>query len=146
MLIERVGHVLPFTCEQVFDVAADIECYPAFLPWWISASISRRQANTCYVEQVLGRGWVRVRFASKAVLQRPERLDITSSDATFRQFNLALLVVPSPSGGCSLSISAQVQLHSLFLQKILSQVLATSIDDVISAFERRAHALYIEAG
>jgi coenzyme Q-binding protein COQ10 len=102
MLIERVGHVLPFTCEQVFDVAADIERYPAFLPWWISASISRREANTCYVEQVLGRGPVRVRFASKAVLQRPERLDITSSDASFRQFNLALLVVPSPSGGVQL--------------------------------------------
>jgi coenzyme Q-binding protein COQ10 len=142
MLIERVGHVLPFTCEQVFDVAADIERYPAFLPWWISASISRREANTCYVEQVVGRGPVRMRFASKAVLQRPERLDISSSDESFRQFNLALLVVPSPSGGCSLSICAQVQLHSLFLQRILSQFLATSIEDVIVAFDRRARALY----
>src|ERR1700691_2554749 len=103
MLIERVGHVLPFTCEQVFDVVADIERYPDFLPWWISASISRREANTCYVEQVVGRGRVRMRVASKWVLRRPERLDITSPDASFEQFNLALLVVPSPSGGCSLS-------------------------------------------
>jgi coenzyme Q-binding protein COQ10 len=142
MLIERAGHVLPFTCEQVFDVVADIERYPDFLPGWISASISRREANTCYVEQVLGRGPVRVSFASEAMLQRPERLDITSSDASFRKFTLSMLIKPSVPAGSTLSISAHVALRSLFLQKILSQFVANSIDDVMVAFQRRVHAVY----
>jgi coenzyme Q-binding protein COQ10 len=142
MLIEKIGHALPFSCPQVFDMAADIERYPDFLPWWISASIIRREANICYVEQVVGRGMVRVRFASKAVMQRPERIDITSSDLPFRQFDLSMAVVPAALSGCSLRIAAQVQLRSGFLQQIMRRVLARSIDEVAAAFEARAHSLY----
>jgi coenzyme Q-binding protein COQ10 len=142
MMIEKVGHLLPFTCTQVFDMAADIERYPDFLPWWISASILRHEANTCYVEQIVGRGMVRVRFASRAVLQRPERIDITSSDLPFRQFDLSVTVLPAAQSGCSLHIAAQVELRSGFLQQILRRVLARSIDEVVAAFEARAHRLY----
>jgi coenzyme Q-binding protein COQ10 len=142
MLIEKVGHMLPFTPEQVFDFASDIERYPDFLPGWISASIQRRESNTCYVEQVLGLGPMRVRFASKAVLRRPERIDISSSDLSFRQFDLSVQVVPHSPAGCSLAISARVELRSAILQGILHRVMAGSIDDIIAAFEARAHTLY----
>jgi coenzyme Q-binding protein COQ10 len=142
MLIEKTGRVLPFTPEQVFDLAADIERYPDFLPWWISASVQRREANTCYVEQVLGRGPLRVQFASTAVLQRPRRIDISSSDLTFRQFNLSMLVLPGSQAGCRLSICAQLELRSVFLQQIVHRVLGSSMDDIVAAFEARAHRLY----
>jgi coenzyme Q-binding protein COQ10 len=142
MLIEKVGHVLPFTPEQVFDFAADIERYPDFLPGWISASIQRRETSTCYVEQVLGAGPMRVRFASKAVLRRPERIDISSSDLPFRQFDLSVRVVPRSPAGCSLAISARVELRSAILQQVLQRVIAGSIDDIVAAFEARAHSLY----
>lgn len=134
--------MLPFTCAQLFDVVADIESYPDFLAGWICASIYKREANTCYVEQVLGRGPIRVQFASKAVLQRPERLDISSSDASFRQFNLSLRITPAGSGACHFGIVAQIELRSPLLQQILRRVLAASINDVIVAFEARAHRLY----
>jgi coenzyme Q-binding protein COQ10 len=142
MLIEKTGRVLPFSQEQVFDLAADIERYPDYLPGWISASIQSRDANTWCVEQVLGRGPVRVRFTSKAVLQRPECVDITSSDLLFRQFSLSLRVLASPSAGCSLSLTAQLELQSRFLQGILYQVLTASVDGSIAAFEARAHSIY----
>jgi len=142
MLIERVGRVLPFTAAQIFDLVADIERYPEFLPWWISATITKREVDTWFVEQVLGRGPVRVRFASRAVLMRPEFIDITSSDLPFRQFTLRIRVVPNASAGCSLSISARVELRSLILQQLMQRVLATSIDDIIGAFEGRAHSVY----
>jgi coenzyme Q-binding protein COQ10 len=142
MLIESVGRVLPFTAAQIFDLVADIERYPEFLPWWISATITKREVDTWFVEQVLGRGPVRVRFASRAVLMRPEFIDITSSDLPFRQFTLRIRVVPNASAGCSLSISARVELRSLILQQLMQRVLATSIDDIIGAFEGRAHSVY----
>jgi hypothetical protein len=55
-MIERFGRTLPFSCQQAFDIAADIERYPEFLRWWISARIQKRESNICYVEQVLGLG------------------------------------------------------------------------------------------
>jgi coenzyme Q-binding protein COQ10 len=142
MLIKKAGRTLPFTGAQIFDLAADIERYPEFLPWWISASISRREHDTCFVDQVVGRGPVRVRFASRAVLTRPERIDITSSDLSFRRFTLCIRVVPDGSIGCSLSISADLELRSIILQQIMQRVLASSINDILAAFEARAHSRY----
>jgi ribosome-associated toxin RatA of RatAB toxin-antitoxin module len=85
---------------------------------------------------------VHVRFASRARLQRPERIDITSSDQLFRQFSLSVAVLPDPQAGCSLSVAARVELRSGFLQQILGRVLARSIDEVVAAFEARARSLY----
>ncbi len=133
---------MPFTCTQVFDIAADIERYPDFMPWWIEASIVSRQDDTCDVEQVLGRGAVRVRFRSRAVLQRPGRIEISSSDPQFRQLDLVLRVLPDPHAGCSLAITLRVQLQSALLQQLMRGLLARTMDEVIAAYEGRAHQLY----
>ena len=142
MLIEKAGRVLPFTPALVFDLVADVERYPAFLPWWISVSIRRRESDSCDVEQVVGRGPVQVRFASRAVMIRPERIDITSSDLPFRHLAICVRVVPGALTGCSLSLSARVELRSFILQQIMQRILATSINDILAAFEERAHSLY----
>jgi coenzyme Q-binding protein COQ10 len=142
LVIEKVGRVLAYSREQVFDLAADIERYPDFLRWWITARIRKRESNICYVDQVLGLGPVRVQFASKAVLCRPERIDITSSDAPFRRFSLSWLVEARPPTGCRVSIVADLELRSRFLQRVADQVLAASVVDIIAAFEARARSLY----
>jgi coenzyme Q-binding protein COQ10 len=138
-VIEKVGGTLPFGCEQVFDLAADIERYPEFMKWWISARIQKRESNICYVEQVLGLGPIRLQFASTAVLYRPERIDVTSTDLPFRHFSLSWLVATLPSAGCRISIAAELELRSGFLQHVVNQFLPGAVDDIISAFEVRAH-------
>jgi coenzyme Q-binding protein COQ10 len=142
MVIEKVGRVLPFSREQVFDLAADIERYPDFLRGWITARIRKRESNICYVDQVLGLGPVRVQFASKAVLCRPERIDVTSSDPPFRRFSLSWLIEERPPAGCRVSIVADLELRSRLLQQIADRVLAATVVDIIAAFEARARGLY----
>jgi coenzyme Q-binding protein COQ10 len=142
MMIEKVGQLLPFTREQVFDLAADIERYPDFLRGWITARIQKRESDTFYVDQVVGFGPVRVQFSSKAVLRRPERIDVTSSDAPFRRFGLSWLVEAGPSAGCSVSLVADLELRSRFLQQVVDRVLPTAVADIIAAFDARARDLY----
>jgi coenzyme Q-binding protein COQ10 len=143
MKIDRISRLLPFSSEQVFDLAADIERYPEFLPTWISARILKREANTLYVEQVLGVGPMRVQFGSTAVLRRPERIDITSSEPPFRRYSLTWLFEPGPLQSCRLGVMADLELESGFLQLVVNRVLPASIEDVIAAFEARARSLYV---
>jgi coenzyme Q-binding protein COQ10 len=140
-MIERFGRTLPFSRQQAFDIVADVERYPEFLRWWISARIQKRESNICYVEQVLGLGPVRLQFASMAVLHRPERVDVTSTDLQFRHFSLSWLVATIPSAGCRISIAAELELQSEFLQHVVNQLLPGAVDDIISAFEARAHSI-----
>lgn len=132
---------MPFSCEQVFDIAADIERYPEFLSWWMSARINRRDADVCYVSQVVGAGPIRWAFDSKAVLQRPSRIDVTSTDALFRQYALSWIVSPLPVAGCRISVAAVVELRSRLLQHVLNGLLPGAVTDIVSAFDARAHAV-----
>jgi coenzyme Q-binding protein COQ10 len=142
IVIKRVRRTLPFDCGQVFDLAADIESYPQYFTGWVSARIQKRESNLCYVEQVVGFGPVRLRFASIAALYRPERIDVTSTDASFRHFSLSWLIVPARPSGCCISIAIEIELQSRLLQQIVNRLLPGAVDDIIAAFEARAHRMY----
>ena len=144
-VVEKAGALLPFSCEQVFDVAADIERYPQFLKWWISAKIRRRELNVWYVEQIMGLGPIRLPFTSKAVLQRPHRIDVTSSDPPFRKYDLTWNIASCAPAGCRVSVAAEFELESALLQPIVNRLLPPAIDDIVESFEARAHSLYAAA-
>jgi coenzyme Q-binding protein COQ10 len=141
-VISSVGRVLPFSREQLFDLAADVERYPEFLKWWIEVTVLKREGNACYASQVVGLGPIRFPFASKAVLSRPERIDVTSTDPAFRKYQLSWRIEASSSGGCRIAVVAEFELASVFLQRLAAQVVPAGIEDVMATFEARAYALY----
>jgi hypothetical protein len=71
---------LPYSPKQLFDLAADVERYPDFVPWWVAARVWKREGNVYYTDRVIGFAMVRKRFRSKTILHRPERIDVTSTD------------------------------------------------------------------
>jgi coenzyme Q-binding protein COQ10 len=144
-VITRTSGMLPFTCEQAFDLAADIERYPEFLKGWISARIQRRESNMCCVDQVVGMGPLRLQFMSRAILHRPARLEVTSTQAPFRLFSLSWLIAAAPEG-CHVSVVANIEMQSRITQWMVNGMLPTMIDEVITAFEARARRLYPSVG
>ena len=146
MTNEKRARLLPYTAEQLFDLAADVERYPEYLRWWISVRIRKREANVYYTDQVLGLGPMRVSFGSRTVLQPPTRIEVTSNEFPFRQFKLSWNFEALAGTGCRVSLAAEFELRSFVLQRILDQALPTATADVIAAFETRAHCLYGRAG
>ena len=43
-----------FSPDQLFDLVADIERYPDFLPWCVGARIKSRQAQTISADLIIG--------------------------------------------------------------------------------------------
>lgn len=144
-MTEKVAGTLPHRREEVFDLAADIERYPEYMPGWIAARIQQREADGCRVRQVLGFGPLRLEFTSRATFHRPERIDVASTDPPFRRYTLAWRFAPAPSG-CHVSIEADFQMQSGVLQLAADRLLPAAIRQVITAFEARACALYGSPG
>ena len=57
-IIDRSA-LLPFSAESVFDLVADIEGYPDFLPGCVGAEIIERDAHTDEGQTRRGRSFVR---------------------------------------------------------------------------------------
>jgi coenzyme Q-binding protein COQ10 len=86
MLTQSVERLLPYGRARLFDLAADVERYPEFLRWWISARIWRRRTDVYYTDQVVAFGPLRVGFRSKTILRRPARIEVVSDEPPFSGF------------------------------------------------------------
>ncbi len=142
MLRYKLHHVLSFSPEQLFDLAADVEQYPAYLPWWISARVVKREGNIYCTEQIVAFGLIRRRFTTKTTLSRPERIDVISIDRSVRRFDLSWAFVQVPEGGCRVSLIVNLELRPYLLEILFRQALAGRFNRILVAFEKRAHRIY----
>jgi coenzyme Q-binding protein COQ10 len=142
MFTADAARELPFTREQVYEVAADVERYPEFLPWWISAHIASRDAQSCRVQQVLGFGPLQLAFDTTATFQRPERIDVSSSEPPFRHYQLCMQFDAASPAACRLRVASTVELESALMQRIADRLLPRSIERIVLAFETRSRSLY----
>lgn len=133
---------LAYTPEQLFDLAAEVERYPEFLPWWIAARVRKRVGNVYYSDQVIGFELFRAHFVSKTVLARPERIDVTSSDRLFRRFALTWLFEPLPGSGCQVQLLFDLELRSKLTHELFRRTIDSTGESIIAAFEARAHQVY----
>ena len=76
--------VLPFTPAQMYDLVADIEKYPQFLPWCSGARIRERRDNLVVADLMISFKIYRERFTSKVTLQAPDRIDTVFSEGPFK--------------------------------------------------------------
>lgn len=134
--------LLPYTAEQLFDLVADVERYPEFLPWCLGARLRERKDNVIVADLLIGFKMVRERFTSRIVLDRPRGLDVAYTDGPFRYLNNHWSFIPQPDGGCLIDFYVDFEFRSRMLQKIIEMLFNEAVKRMVGAFETRARQLY----
>jgi coenzyme Q-binding protein COQ10 len=134
--------LLPYAQDQLFDLAADVERYPDFVPWWVAARVRKREGQVYYTDQVIRFAMVRKRFGSKTRLRRPERIDVTSSDGVVRNLHLTWLFEPRPGNACQVSLAVELELGSRLVEDLFARAMIHAVEPIMAAFEGQAHRLY----
>ena len=132
---------LPYTPEQVFDLVADIERYPEFLPWCVGARIRERRDNVILGDLLIGWRMVRERFTSRVTLNRPDRIDVEYTEGPFRYLKNHWVLERQP-GGCLVDFFVDFEFRSRFLQSVIGALFNEAVKRMVSAFEKRAKELY----
>jgi coenzyme Q-binding protein COQ10 len=133
---------LPFRPEQLFDLVADVERYPEFLPWCTGARIRERQGNVIIADLMIGFRMVRERFTSRVTLHRPDRIDVAYSDGPFRYLTNRWLFEPQPDGSTVVDFFVDFEFRSRMLQHLIGLLFTEAVRRMVAAFEGRAHQLY----
>jgi coenzyme Q-binding protein COQ10 len=133
---------LPYAPEQLFELVADVERYPEFLPWCVGARVRERKANVIVADLLIGYRMVRERFTSRIALDRPGRIDVSYSEGPFRYLDNHWLFEPEPGGGCTIDFYVDFEFRSRMLQKVIELLFNEAVRRMVSAFETRARRLY----
>jgi len=128
---------LPYDRASVYDVVADIERYPEFVPACRRARILHRDGSRLRVEQEVGLSEWRWRFRTLADLERPERIRIQTDEKPFHHFHQLWQFEDRSAGGCRLVVDVDYRLRSGLAQRLLSRLFDEALRKSVAAFERR---------
>ena len=139
-----------FTAQQVYDVVADLESYPQFVPLCRSATISRRRTDGMGLIHLTSS--LEISYPKLAILEHlktevvlnPVRLTIRSNADTppVKHLDSLWRFHANPKGGCEIEYALDYQLASRSLQLLLSGMVDWAARKMLAAFEARARELY----
>ena len=132
---------LPYTQEQLFDLVADVERYPEFLPWCVGARILRRDGNVLTADLIVGFKMLRETFTSKVTLNRLSYSQVEYQKGPFKHLKNIWNFIPR-DGGCEIDFYIDFEFKSRLLRNIMGPLFGEAVRRMVGAFEDRAKTIY----
>ena len=140
---------VPYTPDQMYQLVADIERYPEFLPWTSACRVRERTplseepGEVVEADLVISFKVFRERFGSRVTL-RPEarKIDVEYLDGPFKYLRNHWYFSENEDGSTTIDFFVDFEFKSKLLQRLIGLVFNEAMQRVVRAFERRAEALY----
>ena len=132
---------LPYSQQQLFDLVADVERYPEFLPWCTACRVTKRENQLIEADLLVGFKMLRERFTSRVALSAPNSIQIEYLDGPFRYLNNYWVFKPT-ADGCVIDFYIDFEFRSRLLQRLIGPLFNEAVRRMVSAFDNRALALY----
>lgn len=139
--------VLPFPADKLFDMVADVEKYPDYIPWITSMRVSNRTILSEGVTRFDAEAGVGFKFLSERFTTRVTR------DANKRTITIILLKGPfkrlncewkfeEAGKGCRASLYMDFEFKNPFLTGFLKANFDKAVAKLMACFEGRAETLF----
>ena len=137
---------LPYTAQQMYDLVADVERYPEFLPWTAAARIRSVKEDgdkaVMLADLVISFKVFRERFGSRVTLwPKARKIDTEYLDGPFKHM-VSNWSFQDADGGCDVSFHVDFEFRNKLLQTTATFFFNDAMQRIVRAFERRAAALY----
>ncbi len=137
--------VVPYSAELMFQVVADVEKYPEFLPWVVALRVVKRERvrerDVLFAEMAVGYGALRERYTSRVVLDPLDRrIDVAQTEGPFRQLENHWKFTPLAVGS-QLDFSIIFEFKSRLLNAVAGAAFEKVVMRMADAFETRANAI-----
>jgi coenzyme Q-binding protein COQ10 len=132
---------LPYSQKQLFDLVADIERYPEFLPWCVGARVRSRSETQVVADLMIGFKIYRERFTSRVTLTAPDKIRATYEEGPFKYLENRWQFIPHEEG-CMIDFYVDFEFKSKLLQKVIATLFEEAVHRMVAAFEARAKQLY----
>jgi coenzyme Q-binding protein COQ10 len=140
--------VVPYPASLMFDVVADVEKYPQFLPWCVGLRVLKREhvkaREVLLAEMVVGYMSIREKYTSRVILDRSGlTIDVAQTDGPFRVLeNHWRFTVEGE--GCRIELALAYEFRSRMLNAVANAAFGRVYTKMADAFEARARTLFLQ--
>lgn len=139
--VERSA-IVPFTAEAMFDLVADVESYPQFLPGCSAAHVHARDGSRVLASIALAQGPLKLEFQTCNQMTRPNRITMALREGPFSDLQGAWEFTPLGAGGSKVSLSLGFAFESRVTDLLLGPPFEALCNTLVDAFVRRARAVH----
>jgi coenzyme Q-binding protein COQ10 len=139
--------VLPHTAAQMFDLVADVERYPEFVPMCERLVVRRHttgvnDSEVLLADMSIGYKMIRESFTSRVALDRPGlKILVEYVDGPFSHLENRWTFKPLEKG-CEVTFDIDYAFRSRIFQTLAGAVFDTVVRKMVEAFEKRADVIY----
>ena len=139
---------LRYSSDQMFNLVADINSYPSFIPWCSDIKITSQSINkvtkldTIEADMHVSFKFFSETFRSRVILN-PVAKEIVVEYVTgpFRFLNNKWTFTPT-GNGCSIDFYVEFEFKSRMMQRVIGVVFNQAMRKIVTSFEKRAESLY----
>jgi ribosome-associated toxin RatA of RatAB toxin-antitoxin module len=140
--IVKKSALVAHSATQMFNLVADVERYPDFLPWCHSTKLlSRSEEEICGRIEVRRLGITQV-FATCNRIDPPHRMAIDLKEGPFRKLTGGWTFTTLRADACKVELELDFEFSGQLINKAFGAVFSQIANSLVDAFCKRADELY----
>lgn len=134
--------ILPYAAEELFDLVLDIDHYPEFLPWCLSACITKQRKGELEADVTVGLGPFRESFSSRVKFKKPRMIEVEYLKGPMEHLINRWTFRDLRENQCEVDFHVDFSMKARFLDALVSQFFDRAFVKMVNAFEVRAIKIY----
>ena len=134
--------LVPFSAQQMYDLVANCEDYPAFLPWCSGGRILEQNGDTLAAELKIDFRGIRQSFSTRNRNVPGSSIDMELLSGPFKSLQGHWHFTPLADDACRVDFELEYHFSSGLLEKVIGPVFSHITATFVDAFVKRAEAVY----
>jgi coenzyme Q-binding protein COQ10 len=132
---------LPYTPKQLYDLVADIESYPKFIPWCQGARVYQREGNVVLADLIIHFRGLTGKYTSRVLLDEKEKeISVELAQGPFQHLYQGWKFVKIHEG-TRVEFDIDFKIRNFILEKVADMMFNEACKKMMEAFTKRADEL-----
>lgn len=134
--------IVPYSCAQMYQLVNQIDQYPEFLNWCVSAYILNQTDKQIVALIGINKSAFNQTFTTINTLTPDARIDMQLKDGPFKQLNGAWIFTPLSDHACKISLELEFSFVSRLVDMTIGPIFTSISNTQLDAFVERAKQVY----
>lgn len=134
--------LVPHSCAQMFDLVADVEKYPEFMPWCGGASVLTRSDQGMQASIIISIAGIKQKFTTQNEHDYPRLITLRLVDGPFSTLTGRWEFQALADDACKVIYTMKYAFSSRALEMVVGPVFNRIATSFIDSFTQRAQACY----
>lgn len=134
--------LVPYPAADMFELVANVEDYPKFMPWCGGARVLDRTPEGMRASVTINFAGIRQTFTTQNTHRYPESIHLSLVDGPFSALEGTWVFQPLGDDACKVLFTLEYAFSSRALEMLVGPVFNRIATTFIDAFTQRAEQLY----